>query len=255
MYPFWCMKTRQQVSSGDLSHHLSIRKMGGVRCLYRGFAFYAIASLPAYLVYLTAYTYGKSALGLHYDGKQGASGVNGSSGSSGSSISVGNTNSYGPMLAPLAAGIIADAACLGLYMPVEVVTQRLHLPTRYANAREIIQAMWQCVVESCRWIPGPRRYSKALIESLVIQQRGEAVGVLQRSPCDRRDVGGDQRRVVVHGASGSDWFLCGASLLICVLTRYVHNSSGSTRTLRSSFPQASSPRRVPAPKPKCQVEP
>lgn len=113
------MKTRQQVSSGDLSHHLSIRKMGGVRSLYRGCALYAIASLPAYLVYLTAYTYSKSALGLHYDGKQDAGGVSvGGGGGGGISTSVGNTNSYGQVLAPLAAGTIADAACLGLYMPV-----------------------------------------------------------------------------------------------------------------------------------------
>lgn len=144
MYPFWCMKTRQQVQSGDVTHHLSFRKMGGLRNLYRGFTFYAIASLPAYLVYLTAYTYSKSALGLHYDGKQDAGGAIGGGGSN----SVSHTTGYAQVLAPLAAGIIADAACLGLYMPVEIVAQRLQLPTRYANAREVLHEMWRCVIEN-----------------------------------------------------------------------------------------------------------
>lgn len=142
------MKTRQHVQTGDLTAHLSIRKMGGLKSLYKGFTFYAVASLPAYLVYLTAYTYSKSALGLHYDtptSPQGGPGITagGGSGSGGSGGSGSTTVSQ--VMAPLAAGIIADAACLGLYMPVEIVAQRLQLPTRYSNARDVIHSMWRYV--------------------------------------------------------------------------------------------------------------
>jgi hypothetical protein len=35
----------------------------GLRGLYKGFLVYSIASLPAYIVYVTSYTWSKSALG------------------------------------------------------------------------------------------------------------------------------------------------------------------------------------------------
>ncbi len=119
--------------------------MGGLRSLFKGFTFYAVASLPAYLVYLTAYTYSKSALGLHYDVKQdAASAVAGITSTSTTTTS--SSIDFSQLMAPFAAGIIADAACLGLYMPVEIVAQRLQLPTRYGNAREVLHAMWRCVL-------------------------------------------------------------------------------------------------------------
>jgi hypothetical protein len=127
------------VQTGELASGFGFRKLG-LRSLYRGFAFYAIASLPAYLVYLTAYTYSKSALGLHYDYSGVVDGGGGGDGSSN-----GSSNSFSQVMAPLAAGIIADAACLGLYTPVEIVAQRLQLPTRYVNAQGVMQEMWRCV--------------------------------------------------------------------------------------------------------------
>lgn len=122
------MKTRQQVQTGEVVAQMSIRSMGGVRALYRGFMFYSMAALPAYLVYLVTYTYSKSALGLSY-----------------SDIDSGpNSGSLGQIMAPFAAGLLADAACLGLYMPVEIVAQRLQLPTRYKEGvRHILKDMYR----------------------------------------------------------------------------------------------------------------
>ena len=117
MWPFWAAKTRAQVQTGELTSGLNLRRMGGLRSLYRGFAFYAWASIPAYLVYLSAYTYSKSALGFHYGASDESTtkGVHGGGGGGGSLTQ---------LMAPLAAGIIADAACLGLYTPVEIIAQR-----------------------------------------------------------------------------------------------------------------------------------
>jgi solute carrier family 25 folate transporter 32 len=81
-----------------------------------------VASLPAYVVYVTSYTWSKSALGFNY----------------GPEVSTAAT-----AVAPLAAGVIADAACLGFYVPVDVVTQRLQLPGRYTGARQAVTRMWR----------------------------------------------------------------------------------------------------------------
>ncbi len=131
MWPAWAMKTRQQVATGAVSHSLSFRKMGGLRSLYRGFCFYAVASLPAYLTYVTTYTYAKSCLGFHYNDAGACSN------------SQGVPASFQQIMAPMTAGIIADAACLTLYIPVEIAAQRLQLPTRYTGVRHVLKDMWR----------------------------------------------------------------------------------------------------------------
>lgn len=133
MWPMWAMKTRQQVQTGAVTQSLSIRRMGGIRSLYKGFLFYAVASLPAYLVYISTYTYAKSALGLHYNS---------------SPVDVLPTDtvpgpSFQQTMAPMFAGFIADAACLALYIPVEIVAQRLQLPTRYTGVQQVLTDMWR----------------------------------------------------------------------------------------------------------------
>lgn len=129
----WAMKTRQQVQTGAVTQSLSIRSMGGIRSLYKGFLFYAVASLPAYLVYISTYTYAKSALGLHYD----------SSPANGLPADTVPEPSFQQTMAPMFAGFIADAACLALYIPVEIVAQRLQLPTRYSGVQQVLTDMWR----------------------------------------------------------------------------------------------------------------
>ena len=127
MWPMWAMKTRQQVQTGAVTHSLSVRRMGGLRSLYKGFLFYAIASLPAYLTYIGTYTYTKSALSTpSADGPVETS-----------------KGSFPLTMAPMAAGIMADAACLILYIPVEIVAQRLQLPTRYSGVQQVLTDMWR----------------------------------------------------------------------------------------------------------------
>lgn len=93
----------------------------------QGFPTYALCSLPAYVVYVTTYTWSKSMLGFHYS----------------SSPTDAGTVGLSAAVAPLAAGIIADAACLGFYVPVEIVVQRLQLPGRYQSTRQVLTTMWQ----------------------------------------------------------------------------------------------------------------
>lgn len=126
VYPFWVMKTRQHADTGkfrafDPQLFRDTMRLG-IRRLYKGFFVYSIASLPSYVIYVTSYTWSKSAMGYSYSHE--------------------NANMDAAM-APLAAGIFADAASLGLYVPVDVLVQRLQLPGRHKSVRHAILDMWK----------------------------------------------------------------------------------------------------------------
>jgi CubicO group peptidase (beta-lactamase class C family) len=66
-----------------------------------------------------------------------------------SGFSYKETHGWASAVLPLAAGIFADVASLGLYVPVDVVVQRLQLG-KYSGLRQALKQMWKEEVRR-RW--------------------------------------------------------------------------------------------------------
>ena len=124
-YPFFLLKTREQADRSanynaleSVKRHVTAAvKKDGLRGLYKGFASASLISLPAYGVYSGVYTWAKERMGLSHH----------AAASSADSFAARH-----PVLisyaAPFVAGFIADAASIPLYVPGDVIVQRLQLP-------------------------------------------------------------------------------------------------------------------------------
>lgn len=125
-YPFSVLKTREQSDRTKLSaynsfkYHLkqSLQHSKGINNLYRGFWFSSCVNLPTYGIYTAIYTSVKQQLG--YDPTLGI-----------------NQHTYLAQCAPLLAGALADAISVPLFVPGDVITQRLQLSdTPYKHGRD-----------------------------------------------------------------------------------------------------------------------
>lgn len=146
VYPFYLIKTREQVERGHLPgtsstgavsstggqtaagrawHRLTsaisftrtqvqdATKGVGMRGLYRGFWVSSLGHMPPYALYLMLYSYSKHALGWTPDA----------------------TSAWMKLGVPLVSGVFADVAALSMAVPVDVISQRLQLrDNRFRNA-------------------------------------------------------------------------------------------------------------------------
>ena len=144
-YPFYLLKTREQADRSanyraldSARHHLqSIMRKEGFRGMYRGFAASSVVALPAYGIYSGVYTWAKEGMG--HTAKVADALSSSSSSSSPSSASLQHSTSSSsssfaerhPLLvsfaAPFVAGLVADAASIILYVPGDVIVQRLQV--------------------------------------------------------------------------------------------------------------------------------
>jgi hypothetical protein len=139
-YPFYLLKTREQADRSanyraldSARHHMqSILRKEGVRGMYRGFVASSVVALPAYGIYSGVYTWAKESMG-HTAKVADALSSSSSSSSvsqplSSSSLSFAERH---PLLvsfaAPFVAGVVADAASIILYVPGDVIVQRLQV--------------------------------------------------------------------------------------------------------------------------------
>lgn len=141
-YPFDLIKTRQQTVplSSDLMHRSTLHylrqvvRSDGVRSLYRGFGWSVIGGLPSEVSFYLSYTLLKNALLQTRLGEE------------------------QPSTVYLLAGAGADAISLLLWVPADVISQRLQLqhvhPSAYAQARLAPPALhasgWQLAAEVLR---------------------------------------------------------------------------------------------------------
>lgn len=118
-YPFYVLKTREQADNRALgksaletskAHLRTLLKEQGVRGMYRGFVSSNLTAFPAYAVYMGVYTAAKEELGYEAGEKSSNSPFN-----------------YSSVYAPFLAGLIADGASVALYVPGDVIVQRLQL--------------------------------------------------------------------------------------------------------------------------------
>lgn len=111
-YPFYVIKTLEQSDRStsrkpfeSTRYHLhKLLKHRGFGGLYRGFMTSNLTALPAYGVYMGMYTWTKDTLGYNS-----------------------SAPSLASLYAPLVAGFVADAASVALYVPGDVVVQRLQI--------------------------------------------------------------------------------------------------------------------------------
>eukprot|EP00128_Syssomonas_multiformis_P009488 Colp12_sorted_trinity150504_noHs@16526 len=129
-YPFYLLKTREQVDrtrgvntflqSLNTSRQILIKE--GIQGFYKGFWTCSIASLPSFAVYFVSYKYLKHKVEEIF-GKEKAS-----------------------LYSPFFAGTCADILSNTIYVPVEVVVQRLQLKDkdpRYLTTRSTISTIWR----------------------------------------------------------------------------------------------------------------
>ena len=124
-YPFWLVKTREQSDRSTnysplafaRKHIAGVLRKEGPRGLYRGFVASSVISLPAYGIYSGVYTWAKEQLGY---------GAHSNPSSPAASFAARH-----PVLvsyaAPFVAGLVADVASILLYVPGDVISQRLQL--------------------------------------------------------------------------------------------------------------------------------
>jgi hypothetical protein len=138
VYPFDLVKTRQQASSPSSSamHRSTLRYLNhvvrtdGVRSLYRGFGWSVIGGMPSEVSYYLTYTVLKDGMLQTRFGKE------------------------HPTAVYLAAGALADATSLVLWVPADLISQRLQVQgvltaygDRASTARGVAPPMsgWQLV--------------------------------------------------------------------------------------------------------------
>eukprot|EP00697_Spironema_sp_BW2_P007929 gnl/Spiro4/22382_TR11027_c0_g1_i1.p1 gnl/Spiro4/22382_TR11027_c0_g1~~gnl/Spiro4/22382_TR11027_c0_g1_i1.p1 ORF type:complete len:255 (+),score=27.35 gnl/Spiro4/22382_TR11027_c0_g1_i1:87-851(+) len=111
-HPLWVLKTRQQLDKSlTVSHtkqtfalmHTLVREEGITRGLYRGFWPGTLGTIPPYSAYLVVYQFTKYSLARD------------------------PCPTFIQSTSPLIAGIIAEIIALGMYVPVDVVVQRMQL--------------------------------------------------------------------------------------------------------------------------------
>ena len=168
MYPFWSVKTRQQAASGG------IRILNVVTCgkknnifqrlshLYNGFFMYNIASFPSYFMFFMTYTWSKTAFGYQKDTNTDVSLKNHQQKDhllgriEQSSLFNPVTNfvknisknikvvrkSFQPLI-PLVSGVLAEATSLCLYIPVDIVVQRMQVPNNYDGFGHVVRELWK----------------------------------------------------------------------------------------------------------------
>jgi solute carrier family 25 iron transporter 28/37 len=140
-YPFYVLKTREQADRSvnykalaSARYHLtSILKTQGVRRgLYRGFFASSIVSLPAYGLYSGVYTWSKEKLGYQH------------SGTNSSITQSAYQRAYINYGAPFLAGLIADVASVVLYVPGDVIVQRMQIANSpYSSFTDACIKVWR----------------------------------------------------------------------------------------------------------------
>ena len=142
-YPFYLLKTREQADRSssyratDSVHFLrQILRKDGVKGLYRGFVASSFVSLPAYGLYSGSYTWAKELLGYHTQSNSAPDPT--------SPSFAGRHPVLVSFAAPFLAGLIADVASIVLYVPGDVIVQRLQLVNSpYSGFRDACRRIWK----------------------------------------------------------------------------------------------------------------
>ncbi|KAB2080007.1 hypothetical protein ERO13_A05G039800v2 [Gossypium hirsutum] len=143
LYPIVVLKTRQQVSSAQIScskMSLSIMRYEGLRGFYRGFGTSLMGTIPARALYMGALEVTKSSVGT-------------------ATVRLGFSDTTATAIASAAAGLNSAMAAQLVWTPIDVVSQRL-MVQGYNNCNSCKNAISN--VHSCRYKNGLDAFRKIL---------------------------------------------------------------------------------------------
>ncbi|OMO86487.1 Mitochondrial carrier protein [Corchorus olitorius] len=145
LYPIVVLKTRQQVSSAQVScikMSFSIMRFEGLRGFYRGFGTSLMGTIPARALYMGALEVTKSSVGT-------------------ATVSLGFSDTTATAIASAAAGLSSAMAAQLVWTPIDVVSQRLMVQGYNYNtshsSKNVIAS-----VNSCRYRNGLDAFRKIL---------------------------------------------------------------------------------------------
>ncbi|XP_022756373.1 solute carrier family 25 member 44-like [Durio zibethinus] len=143
LYPIVVLKTRQQVSSTQIScikMSFSIMRYEGLRGFYRGFGTSLMGTIPARALYMGALEATKSSVGT-------------------ATVSLGFSDTMATAIASAAAGLSSAMAAQLVWTPIDVVSQRLMVQgcNNSNSSRNVIPN-----VNSCRYRNGLDAFRKIL---------------------------------------------------------------------------------------------
>ncbi|XP_021277331.1 solute carrier family 25 member 44 [Herrania umbratica] len=143
LYPIVVMKTRQQISSTQIScfkMSFSIMRYEGLRGFYRGFGTSLMGTIPARALYMGALEVTKSSVGT-------------------ATVSLGFSDTTATAIASAAAGLSSAMAAQLVWTPIDVVSQRL-MVQGYKNSNSSKNVIPS--VNSCRYRNGLDAFRKIL---------------------------------------------------------------------------------------------
>ncbi|XWS17605.1 hypothetical protein CRYUN_Cryun33cG0081400 [Craigia yunnanensis] len=143
LYPIVVLKTRQQVSSTQMScfkMSFSIMRYEGLRGFYRGFGTSLMGTIPARALYMGALEVTKSSVGS-------------------ATVSLGFSDTTATAIASAAAGLSSAMAAQLVWTPIDVVSQRL-MVQGYNNGNSSKDVILN--VNSCRYRNGLDAFRKIL---------------------------------------------------------------------------------------------
>ncbi|XVE97738.1 hypothetical protein REPUB_Repub03eG0044400 [Reevesia pubescens] len=143
LYPIVVLKTRQQVSSSQIScfkMSFSIMRYEGLRGFYRGFGTSLMGTIPARALYMGALEITKSSVGT-------------------ATVSLGFSDTTATAIASAAAGLSSAMAAQLVWTPIDVVSQRL-MVQGYNNSNSSKNVIPN--VDSCRYRNGLDGFRKIL---------------------------------------------------------------------------------------------
>ncbi|GLT85588.1 hypothetical protein SLE2022_037750 [Rubroshorea leprosula] len=163
LYPVVVLKTRQQVSSTQVSSFklsFNIMRYEGLRGFYRGFGTSLMGTIPARALYMGSLEITKSGVGS-------------------ATVRLGFADTTATAIANAAAGLSSAMAAQLVWTPIDVVSQRLMVQTCSSNSSKNVISN----VNSCRYSNGLDAFRKILYaDGLRGLYRGFGISILTYAP-------------------------------------------------------------------------
>lgn len=127
VYPLFVIKTKEQIATSQATRNLqagktifrSIIQQNGFKGLYRGYFFACAAGMPSFHAYMLTYHYTKHKLSK-------------------------SDSQIVHFSAPMFSGILAEALSLTIYVPIDIITQRLQLSENSSkNVRKLAKQIYK----------------------------------------------------------------------------------------------------------------